>query len=449
MITAPIDELALLDEHAAVERHFDARNYRALRWLLLVALFTGFVVTLVAAGEGRPLGGLVAFLGAAGAGAMFLFRRTDLFRRNFRPLLVTWLLFEYAALLLALPEWGWSLALSAFAFPLLVLFLRFPPSQVLALLAVFYLTGMAAALWLQNARGMGAVIGEAVGRLFLLSVIGAVAVFLALRERRAFVPLWASAARKERDRLRMRGELADARRIQLAMLPEAAPELDWIGLAGTSLPATEVGGDFFDFYELGEGRVAIVIGDVAGHGVASGLVLASVKSALFLLRDALAAPASVLARLDAVVREATRWRMLVSMLIVVVDRDARSAQVVSAGHPPLLCVDHGSMRVRRIGLPALPLGTRLGAEFREEVIDLGDVTTLLLVTDGVVEASSADGTEFGDERLEAVLLEAAGRESAAAVRDGVVEGVERHAAGSARSDDITLVAARILLAPVR
>ena len=82
----------------------------------------------------------------------------------------------------------------------------------------------------------------------------------------------------------MREELEDARAIQLAMLPSSAPEMGWLELQGMSLPATEVGGDYYDFLKVDEDRIAVVVGDVAGHGVASGLLLSGVRAGLHLLR---------------------------------------------------------------------------------------------------------------------------------------------------------------------
>ena len=117
----------------------------------------------------------------------------------------------------------------------------------------------------------------------------------------------------------MREELADARRIQLSMLPEAPPRLGWLDLSGSSLPASEVGGDFYDYLPLDDGRCVVVIGDVAGHGVTSGLVLATLKAGLHLLRSDLTSPVVVFDRLDRMVCDTVRWRVIVTLLVAVFD----------------------------------------------------------------------------------------------------------------------------------
>jgi sigma-B regulation protein RsbU (phosphoserine phosphatase) len=240
----------------------------------------------------------------------------------------------------------------------------------------------------------------------------------------------------------MRDELADARRIQVAMLPDGPPASDWLDVASASLPASEVGGDFFDHLELGGGRQALVVGDVAGHGVAAGLMLAAVKSGLHLLRDELDEPVRVLERLDRMVRDAVRWRMFVTLLVAIVERDAGRVRVVSAGHPPALLAAGG--RVHSVGHGALPLGTRLSARYREDHAALGEGDVLLLYTDGLTEVGDLTGEGFGSGRLERALtrLAADPEASARAVREGLLDAVSRFKGDALQRDDMTLVVVR-------
>src|SRR5262249_3800408 len=147
------------------------------------------------------------------------------------------------------------------------------------------------------------------------------------------------------DRLRMREEIETARRIQLGMLPQAAPEVGWIEFAGASLPATEVGGDYYDYFELGPERLALVIGDVSGHGLASGLLLSGVRSCLYLVDDQPDRRAGVLARLQRMVRRPPARPPFVPPPLAVPDSPQGTVAVASAGHPPLL---HWSVRARAL-----------------------------------------------------------------------------------------------------
>src|SRR5213078_96198 len=125
------------------------------------------------------------------------------------------------------------------------------------------------------------------------------------RLRRQIVADWSERRAHAQEQLRMRDELQYARALQLSMLPEGPPALEWVDLAGVSMPASEVGGDYYDYFVIGE-RLAIVSGDVAGHGLASGLVLAALRSGFTLLRDSLHDPAAVLRRLHDLIAETTR-----------------------------------------------------------------------------------------------------------------------------------------------
>ena len=111
--------------------------------------------------------------------------------------------------------------------------------------------------------------------------------FVTRRIRRGIVAEWSERHAQAVEQLRMRDELELARKVQLSMLPEGPPALPWLDIAASSVPATEVGGDYYDYFSFGD-RVAIVCGDVAGHGFASGIVLATLRSGFTLLRESLA-----------------------------------------------------------------------------------------------------------------------------------------------------------------
>ena len=136
-----------------------------------------------------------------------------------------------------------------------------------------------------------------------------------------------------REQLRIRDELRFAREVQISMLPEAPPQLPWADIAGISLPASEVGGDYYDYYVV-DGRLAIICGDVAGHGLASGITLSALRSGFTLLRDQLLDPARVLDRLQEVVTHSSRRRMMVTISVLLLDHETHLATIASAGLRP-------------------------------------------------------------------------------------------------------------------
>jgi serine phosphatase RsbU (regulator of sigma subunit) len=243
-----------------------------------------------------------------------------------------------------------------------------------------------------------------------------------------------------REQLRIRDELRFAREVQISMLPEAPPQLGWADIAGVSLPATEVGGDYYDYFVV-DGRLAIICGDVAGHGLASGITLSALRSGFTLLRDQLLDPARVLDRLQEVVTHSSRRRMMVTISVLLLDHETHQATIASAGHPPLLHVRGDSRDTQLIELFAPPLGARLGGTVPQRVVPFASGDTFVLHSDGIYETVNASGDEYGLDRLARVVAACEG--TAEEVRDAVLRDVDAFRGNEPQEDDVTLVVVRI------
>jgi hypothetical protein len=243
-----------------------------------------------------------------------------------------------------------------------------------------------------------------------------------------------------REQLRIRDELRFAREVQISMLPEAPPQLDWADVAGVSLPATEVGGDYYDYFVV-DGRLAIVCGDVAGHGLASGITLSALRSGFTLLRDQLLDPAYVLGRLQEVVAQSSRRRMMVTISVLLLDHETHLATIASAGHPPLLHVRGATRGTELIELFAPPLGARLGGSVPQRVVPFASGDTFVLHSDGIYETVNASGEEYGLDRLARIVAACDG--TAEEVRDTVLRDVESFRGNESQQDDVTLVVVKI------
>ena len=244
-----------------------------------------------------------------------------------------------------------------------------------------------------------------------------------------------------RERLRIRDELRFAREVQISMLPESPPQLDWADVAGVSLPATEVGGDYYDYYVV-DGRLAIVCGDVAGHGLASGITLSALRSGFTLLRDQLLDPAYVLGRLQEVVTHSSRRRMMVTISVLLLDHETHLATIASAGHPPLLHVRGATRETQLIELFAPPLGARLGAIVPQRVVPFASGDTFVLHSDGIYETVNASGDEYGLDRLARIVAACDG--TAEEIRDTVLRDVDSFRGNEPQQDDVTLVVVRVV-----
>jgi serine phosphatase RsbU (regulator of sigma subunit) len=244
-----------------------------------------------------------------------------------------------------------------------------------------------------------------------------------------------------REQLRIRDELRFAREVQISMLPEAPPQLPWADVSGISLPATEVGGDYYDYFVV-DGRLAIVCGDVAGHGLASGITLSALRSGFTLLRDQLLDPARVLDRLQEVVTQSSRRRMMVTISVLLLDPETYNATIASAGHPPLLHVHAATKTTNLIELFAPPLGARLGASVPQQVVPFTTGDIFVLHSDGIYETTNAQGEEYSLDRLGRIVAACDG--TAEEIRDTVLRDVEQFRGTAAQQDDVTIVVVRIV-----
>ncbi len=241
----------------------------------------------------------------------------------------------------------------------------------------------------------------------------------------------------------MSGELDAARKIQLSRLPPRAPRIPWVDLACISIPASEVGGDYYGYFNLSESRQAVVIADVAGHGVASALLLSGIRSCLYLLQESPYSPVEILDRLDRMVRQTTGTRQFVTMIYAVFDHERKALTYSVAGHPPLLCYRAGRHEVEEIGLEALPLGTPLGNALTEESVPFSRGDIFLFITDGIAETLNGRQDLYDDERLSRRLRATAHDRSAKEIRNTLLGDVWSFKGDGEQTDDITMVVAKV------
>jgi hypothetical protein len=237
------------------------------------------------------------------------------------------------------------------------------------------------------------------------------------------------------DRVVVRDELEVARELQREILPREGPDLQGYEFAFSYRTANTIGGDYYDFLELEDGRLVVVIGDASGHGIAAGLLMAIANSALKLGFDADPDPVIAAGLVNRALCRTGGRRAFMTLFCGVLEPESGRLLFVCAGHPyPFL--RRGDGTVTELGTGALPLGIRLqlDLEVNEAVIARGD--TLLLYTDGVVETLDGEGESFGFERLEEGL--APGGPSQA-IHDRVLRNLDGFRGDEPVYDDCSLV----------
>jgi sigma-B regulation protein RsbU (phosphoserine phosphatase) len=264
-----------------------------------------------------------------------------------------------------------------------------------------------------------------------------------VRARSGFLRQYRLETSRRRERQRMREELASARQIQLSMLPRHDPRIPGLDISAVSLPAAEVGGDYYEYFDQDTARFAIVVGDVAGHGVASGLLLSGIRSCLYLLHPERPSPCDLFDKLDRMVRLTTARRMFITLLYAAFDRAAGRLVLASAGHPPPLHYRRRLDRVEELTIEAPPLGTRLEASYQQREIAFEEGDVFLLYTDGLIEALDQRGELYGDARLLRRFQRVADGKDARAIREALLSDVWTFKGDTEQFDDITVVVVRV------
>ena len=205
------------------------------------------------------------------------------------------------------------------------------------------------------------------------------------------------------------------------------------------LPASdEVGGDWYDVFELPHGEVGVVIGDVVGHGVRAAALMGQLRTALHAYALSEPSPARVLERLDRFVQGMGEFAMATAAYAVF-DPETGGLRVASAGHLPPMIVGHGSARLVEIA-PATPLGAFLYGSISDLELNLGEGEALVLYTDGLIERRGVPLTE-SMERLRELIAPAASGEEACEIA------FERQVPAHGLRDDVAIVTLQNLVVP--
>ena len=236
---------------------------------------------------------------------------------------------------------------------------------------------------------------------------------------------------------RLAREMDLAREIQESLLPPRELTSGPLALVAHFRPAAEVGGDYFDVLQVVPGRIVAAIGDVAGHGLPTGLLMAMVKSAVAALAAEGRHGRDLLERLNRLLLGQALQQRMVSLALAEIDSDAARLEITSAGHPPgVLLARDGT--TEEILLASLPLGHRWPDPPPSRTLAFAPGSRLVLYSDGLVEGRNAAGEPFGYEALHAVL--SAQRDaSPRALVAALLEALDRHLAGEPLADDLTIV----------
>lgn len=253
-------------------------------------------------------------------------------------------------------------------------------------------------------------------------------------------------ARNITERERLQHELAIARTVQMSFLPKTRPDIPKLDVASRCEPALEVGGDYFDFIPLPDGRWGIAVGDVSGKGTQAAFFMTLTKGFLRAIARTTASPAAVMTAVNRHFYENVERGIFISLVYGVFD-PARSTMVLArAGHNPVMRFRNGMAKAEVVSSTGLALGMDPGPAFERSIQEtvhdchFGDV--FVFYTDGISEAMNKRKEEFGDERLAASVAKH-GPGSAEQILEGIFGDVAQWAGKQGAHDDRTLVAVKV------
>jgi sigma-B regulation protein RsbU (phosphoserine phosphatase) len=242
---------------------------------------------------------------------------------------------------------------------------------------------------------------------------------------------------KEKTLLHMQEELRLAYEIQTNLLPKKAPDLPGYDIAGKSVPAKTVGGDYFDFLASGAARLAFCLGDVSGKGLPAALLMANLQAAVRGQTMTNPSLTACLEHANTLLYHNTSAEKFATLFLGCLDASSHALHFCNAGHNyPFLFRAQGEPR--RLEKGGLALGCFESFPFEEDQVNLHPGDRLLVFSDGITEAINENGKEFGEQRL-VTLVQPLGKTSANELIETILQHVKRHAGTQPQMDDMTLV----------
>lgn len=239
---------------------------------------------------------------------------------------------------------------------------------------------------------------------------------------------------------RLEKELDVAREVQRKILPSTNPKYEGLDISATFIPAFEVGGDYYDFFEISENKFAFVIADVSGKGISAAFIMAEVKGIFESLSKTSLSPKEILVNANQILKRTLDKRSFVSAAFGILDLKEEVLVLARAGHCPFLLIRDGTAQDIR------PAGLGLGLTYtpyfsntlEETKIYLKENDVLVLFTDGITEAKNSVKEDFGERNFEKILLENSNL-TAEEISNEVIKGVTLFSQNTTQHDDITLV----------
>lgn len=246
------------------------------------------------------------------------------------------------------------------------------------------------------------------------------------------------------EKTRLMRDMEIAQQIQLSLLPEEPPDIFGIELAGRCIPATHVGGDYYDFFKRDDHTIDLVIADVSGHSVGAALIMSEVRTLLRAQANRATSPSVILSSLNQqLYDDLNRAELFITMFYARYNAATGKLSYANAGHNRPLVYRYGEESCRELDAEGLILGIKQTVVFEEQAILLRAGDVIFFHTDGIPEAMTQAGELYGTERI-CQHLSTVGHEPAGRIADSFYEQVQQFSGTQTLQDDISMVVMKIL-----
>ncbi len=254
--------------------------------------------------------------------------------------------------------------------------------------------------------------------------------------------LWRNALSARDKFVALQNELDVARKMQQSILPKSFPTSEAFDLYATMVPARSVGGDFFDVYELNDGRVGVAVADVSGKGVSAAMFMMASRTLLKACATTSASPAAVLEQVNTMLSDDNDTMTFVTLLYGIYDPETKEFVYANGGHnPPVIVKPNLTTELLKL-TGGVPLGVMQDFKYQENTVTLEPGSMIVFYTDGVLEAEKEDRELFGMDRL-CKIFQGDTLKNAKEVTNEIFETVKKFAGENPQSDDITCLVLRI------
>ena len=248
--------------------------------------------------------------------------------------------------------------------------------------------------------------------------------------------LWRSALEARDKLVVIENELNVANRMQKSILPTDFPSTDDYHVFANMEPARDVGGDFYDVYDLPDGRIVLTVADVSGKGVPAAMFMMSTRTCLRTAVKVSTDPVKIIEHVNNVLCENNDEAMFVTIFLSIYDPSTRTLEFVNGGHNPPIKINPDNTSDKLSEIDGVALGIAPGLDYTKGVVELSHGEMVLFYTDGVTEAENTAAEQFGMNRLEILFMENSTKD-ARIITDNIFKAINSFADGAPQFDDIT------------